>query len=207
VVPVARDQSYFRTGAPAVCLDRPATNADADLVTTDNFAGALEATAHLRVHRHKRIAYLGDHSGLATAKERLAGYRKAMGTIDFDGDLVQTDLDNVSKAEDATTELLDRAAPPTAIFASQNLVATGAVRSLLATGAYGKTALIVFDEVSFAEILRPQVSVVAQNVESLALNAVSMLAKRIADPGSPVRTVRVPARLVARGSGEIFAPD
>jgi LacI family transcriptional regulator len=81
VVPAADDQSYLsrdrEAGLPLVFVDRPPRFIDADVVLTDNFAGARQAAEHLLANGHQRIGYLGDRQRIFTAAERLRGYRQA----------------------------------------------------------------------------------------------------------------------------------
>jgi LacI family transcriptional regulator len=81
VVPAADDQSYLsrdrEAGRPLVFVNRPPRFIDADVVLTDNFAGARQAAEHLLANGHQRIGYLGDRQRIFTAAERLRGYRQA----------------------------------------------------------------------------------------------------------------------------------
>src|SRR6266480_1243863 len=83
IVPAGREHSYLRgeqdMGTAVVFVDRPPLLLGADAVMADNTAGAAAATAHLVRAGHRRIAFLGDLTTIATAADRYAGYRQEIG--------------------------------------------------------------------------------------------------------------------------------
>src|SRR5688572_164600 len=140
MVPAGADQSYLlsevRAGLSLVFLDRPPAYLDADVVLAANQPGAEDAIRHLVAGGHRRIAYVGDLLSISTARERHAGYETGLREegIPFDPGLVRHDLHSSDLAEAAAGELLRGNDPPTAIFASQNLVTIGAIRALRDAG-------------------------------------------------------------------------
>ncbi len=209
VVPAARDQSYLLAerhfGTRVVFLDREPRLIEADAVVSDNRTGAIQAVGHLLGYGHRRIAYLGDRHEIATAAERYDGYRAALeqAGIAVDDALVGHDLRTSEQAQAAAAAMLALADPPTAIFASQNLVTIGVVRALRAAGRQRSVALVGFDDFELADALEPPVTVIAQDVGSLGRQAAELLFARLDGDDSPPRTHVVPTLLVTRGSGEI----
>ena len=65
-------------GIRAVILDRVPKNVDVSSVSSDNIAGAFEATAHLIGHGRQRIALIGGPADLPTASERALGWSRAL---------------------------------------------------------------------------------------------------------------------------------
>lgn len=212
IVPTAADQSYLarerRNGTPVVFVDRPPVQLDADHAVTDNLAGARDGTAHLVAHGHRRIAFLGDLSTISTARERYQGYVEALGAagIPLAAELVRRDLRTAEQAQEAVEELLALPDPPTAVFASQNLVTVGTLRALRRAGLQRKVAVVGFDSLPLQDLLDPGVTIVEQDVRRLGAAAAEMLFERIAGDQSPPRSVVLPAVLVERGSGEIPGP-
>lgn len=71
IASVAADHAHLRSSpSPVVFIDRVAAGLDADAVVVDDEAGAGLAVEHLIVHGHRRIAYVGDRLGIATAVHR-----------------------------------------------------------------------------------------------------------------------------------------
>ncbi len=209
MVPAGADQSYLlsevRAGLSLVFLDRPPGYLDADVVLAANQSGAEDAVRHLVERGHRRIAYLGDLLSISTARERHAGYEAGLreAGIAIDPALVRHDLHSTDLAEAAAADLFRGADPPTAVFASQNLVTIGAVRALRSAGREHDIALVGFDEVPLADLLEPGLTVVAQDVIAIGRGAVEQLFRRLDGDRSPTVRQVVPTRLIPRGSGEI----
>lgn len=209
MVPAGRDHGYLanelRTGLSLVCVDRPPAFLDADVVVAANREGAASAVQHLITAGHRRIAYLGDLRTIHTAEERHLGYLDALAAagISVDPAIVVHDLHSSERAERATAELLASADPPTAIFASQNLVTIGVVRALRTSGRQRDVALVGFDDVPLADLLEPGLTVVAQDVGRIGRLAAEQLFRRLDGDRDPTVRLVVPTRIIARGSGEI----
>lgn len=213
IAPAGRDQSYLRDeqhmGTPLVFVDRPAALLPADSVVADNRPGAVVAVRHLIDHGHRRIAFLGDLTSIATAQERYAGYRDTLrfAGLPEDPSLVLHDLHTAEAAEAAVIRLLSGPEPPSALFSGQNLITVGTVRALRACGAQHRTALVGFDDVPLADMLDPPVTVVAQDVVKIGTLAARILFRRMDGDSSDVQAHVVPVSLIPRGSGEIPAPE
>lgn len=212
VVPSGSDHGYLRSehaqGTALVFVDRPPRLIEADLVVSDNAAGAEVAVTHLVERGHRRIALLRDRSGVETSQQRRAGWARALerAGIEPDAELDHAELDTVEAAEQCAGALLDGPEPPTAIFAGQNLITVGVLRALRARDLHHAVALVGFDEVPLSDLLDPGVTVVLQDVTGMGRIAARMLFERLDGLDAPARTEVVPTHLVARGSGEIAGP-
>ncbi|TPW74148.1 LacI family DNA-binding transcriptional regulator [Schumannella soli] len=193
-----------RRGVPVVFVDRAPTDLDADSIVLDNAGGARAAAEHLLAGGHRRIAFLGDFERLPTYRERLDGFTAAMdaatGAVDAGWrELVREGAHDPEVAARVTGELLDAANPPTAIFASNNRATLGVLRELARRGDT-TTALVGFDDFDLAEVLG--VTVVAHDARAMGAQAARLVVERLADPRRDTELVRLPTRLVTRGSGE-----
>jgi len=212
IVPASEDQSHLARetaeGTPLVFVDRAARGLSADSVVTTNESGAAEAVRHLASYGHRRIAYLGDRTGILTARDRLAGYRAALRGlgIPVDPALVAGDLTDTGAADGAATMMLTSKDPPTAFFTAQNLVTIGAIRALRRLGLHRQVAVVGFDDFPLADLLDPAVTVVAQDVATIGRLAARRLFERLDGDTSPHRLELVPTQLVRRGSGEVAPP-
>ena len=212
LVPAGRDHSYLREeqdmGTAFVFVDRPPALLAADAVMADNRPGAAAAVAHLIAHGHRRIAFLGDLTTIATAADRYAGYRDALAAAGLPADpaLTRHDLRTAAAAQHAAAALLSCPRPPTALFSAQNLITLGTVRALRAAAAQHRIALAGFDDVPLADLLDPPVTVIAQDAHAIGTLAATILFHRIDGDTTPPATHIVPTRLIPRGSGEIPAP-
>ena len=202
LAPTGADQTHLAAlgGLPIVFVDRPASGIEADTVVSTNVAGAAGAVRHLVAHGHRRIAYLGDHQRLPTARDRYHGYHRALG--DRPGPVVHGLRDAVA-AERAAVTVLRGPDPPTAILTGQSRITVGAIRALRRLDRHWSVALIGFDDFPLADLLEPPITVVAQDPARLGRTAASALFERIEGHRGPARQIRIPTTLIPRGSGEI----
>jgi LacI family transcriptional regulator len=209
IVPAGRDHSYLlkerAAGTCMVFLDREPRLLDSDAVVSDNRTGAINGVSHLLAAGHRRIAYLGDQLPIATATQRFDGYRHALelARIPMDEEIVWHEASSEEAAIEATTRVLRLPDPPTALFTGQNLVTIGASRALRALGLQDTVAMVGFDDFPLADLLRPGISVIAQDVTAMGRLAAEILFRRLDGDRSPAHTHVLPTRLIVRGSGEI----
>ncbi|MDI3389055.1 LacI family DNA-binding transcriptional regulator [Streptomyces sp. B-S-A8] len=207
VIPAGDDHRYLepelKAGVATVFVDRPAGRIDADVVLSDNFGGARDGVAHLIAHGHRRIGFIGDKARIHTAAERLRGYRAAMteaGLPVHDSwvALGSTAPDRVRSAAEA---LLSGPEPVTAIFAGNNRVTVTVVRVL--ADLERPVALVGFDDFELADLLRPAVTVIAQDAAQLGRTAAERLFHRLDGAPGMTQRIELTTRLVPRGSGEL----
>ena len=206
IAPTDQDQSYLAielaADTPVVFVDRPAEGFPADTVLTTNVMGATEAVRHLVAHGHRHIAFLGDHSRIATARSRHRGYLEALAEAGLEP-VTAHELHHSSAAESATMALFNRAEPPTALFTGQNLITIGAVRALRRLRLHREVALVGFDDFPLADLVEPAVTVIAQDPVAMGRTAARALFERIDGDTQPPREFWIPTRMIRRGSGEL----
>ncbi len=209
IMPAGHDQSYLlnerRSGTPMVFVDRPPAFFDADDVLTDNLDGARRGVGHLLGHGHRRVGFLGDLQTITTAALRHQGYREELAAhgIIVDDRLVRTDVRGSERAKAATLEILSNNPAPTALFAGQGPLTTGAYRALRHLGLHHKVALVGFDDIPLADLLEPGITVMAQDPAAMGRAAAELLFRRMDGDHSPSVHQVIPTRLINRGSGEI----
>jgi len=209
IMPAGHDQSYLlnerRSGTPMVFVDRPPAFFDADDVLTDNLDGARRGVGHLLGHGHRRVGYLGDLQTITTAALRHQGYREELAAhgITVDDRLVRTDVRGSERAKAATLEILSNNPAPTALFAGQGPLTTGAYRALRHLGLHHKVALVGFDDIPLADLLEPGITVMAQDPAAMGRAAAELLFRRMDGDRAPSVHQVIPTRLISRGSGEI----
>jgi len=209
IMPAGHDQSYLvnerRSGTPMVFVDRPPAFFDADDVLTDNLDGVRRGVRHLLAQGHRRVGYLGDLQTITTAALRHQGYREELAAhgIGVDDRLVRTGVRGSERAETAALEILSNVPAPTALFAGQGLLTTGACRALRRLGLHHKVALVGFDDIPLADLLEPGITVMAQDPAAMGRAAAELLFRRMDGDHSPSVHRVIPTRLITRGSGEI----
>lgn len=208
VVPAGTDQRYLRAevsaGTPVVFVDRPAVGVSADTVLVDNAGGVRAAVEHLASYGHRRIAFLGDNPAIYTARERLRGFEQGMAALGRSGDarLVEMGPHTAPSVRAALIRFRSDRRPATALITGNNRITVLALR-VLATMRAWRPAVIGFDDLELADLLRPSLTVIEQDAAELGRIAAELLFSRIAGDRRPIRRVVLPTRLVPRGSGEL----
>ncbi|MEV0996387.1 LacI family DNA-binding transcriptional regulator [Nonomuraea sp. NPDC050202] len=203
MVPAGDDHTYLRpeleTGTPVVFADRPpGAGIDVDTVLTDNVGGARQAVRHLMTHGHRRIAFLGDDPAIFTASQRLRGYREELGGL-FDGRLVSMRPPAMEAAREDLARMFALDDPPTALFTGNGRHTVTTLRALEGR----RVALVGFDDFELADLLRPGVTVVAQDPSWMGRVSAELLFRRLRGDGGPSEHLELPVRLIPRGSGEL----
>ena len=212
VVPTPGDHSFLErdvaAGVALVFVDRPPEGVDADSVVSANFEGARAAVSHLIAHGHRRIGFVGDQPDIYTAAERLRGFRAALAEhgIAEDPDLIGHPSFRATDAEAVTAQLLESAAPPTALFSAQNLITVGAMRTVHRLGLQRSIAFVGFDDLPLADVLDPGITVVEQDAYGIGRQAAELMFSRMDGYHGPSRHVTLATPLIQRGSGEIPPP-
>jgi LacI family transcriptional regulator len=209
VVPTTSDHKYLEkernSGTQFVFIDRPANNFVADTVVATNKLSSERATEHLIKHGHTRIAYIGDSQEIYTAAERFAGYKAALAKakIKLDPSIIHHGIRDKKALDAFTTHILTGDNRPTAIFASQNYVTIEAIRALTKHKLSKKIALVGFDDLPFADLVEPGITLVTQDIQKMAEVAAQLLFERIKGKKSKAEVVEVETFFTQRGSGEI----
>jgi LacI family transcriptional regulator len=211
IAPSGNDHAYLKNelskGMHFGFIDRPPVNFQADTVLSTNCEGSFEAVEHLISYGHKQILFLGDDSAIYTAKERYEGYAKALkkAKIAINKNLVLRGLESEASAIAEVRKVLRSQDRPTAIYATQNLLTWVAIKALRAENLEEKVALVGFDDLPGAELLRPAVTLVKQNLNELGRRSIEMLFARINGSRDKFQTEVIPTTLIPMGSGEIPA--
>ncbi|GAB3560664.1 LacI family DNA-binding transcriptional regulator [Spelaeicoccus albus] len=206
VAPTAADDVSITNelvgGLPCVFVDRPPSNGAIDSVVSDNGGGTRDAVRHLFDHGHRRIGFIGDDPGFWTARQRLDGFLSALNALGL-----STEYVHMAPADSRVTPgwATDERGP-TAIVTGN---ATITLRQLLRRRDHPdeRGALIGFDDVEYADLPDPALTVIAQQARRIGETASGLLFDRINRADAPARALTIPTRLIARGSGEVGPPS
>ncbi len=191
-----------------VMVDRDLPGSAVDCVLTDNFQGGREATEHLLHLGHRRIGCITGASDLTPSASRVDGYQQALAVAGIAVDetlIVKGDFQDQSGYVGAQ-QLLQLANPPTAIFASNDLMAIGAMSAALEAGLSVPKDLSVvgFDDIHLASFVNPPLTTVAQPKFELGRVAARMLLERIDNHELAPRRCRSVPQLIVRRSTAPF---
>ncbi|MFN7178690.1 LacI family DNA-binding transcriptional regulator [Hyphomonas sp.] len=170
-------------------------------VGSDNLRGGTRATSHLLNLGRRRIAFLGD-TAAPEVQQRYEGYVEAHRRIGISVDpaLVVPAQFEISYAESAVDGLISRGLKFDGIFAAGDLIALGAIRSLLKTGRKvpEEVAVIGYDNIQLSAYTHPSLTTISQDMGKAGRLMVSKLLS--ATESSPMRSERLPTELIVRES-------
>ncbi|WP_026554712.1 LacI family DNA-binding transcriptional regulator [Arthrobacter sp. 35W] len=162
-------------GIPRVLIDQSGSVHGVPTVSTDYEQGAVTGVEHLIGHGHRDIALLvGKDIDPSRVDPRHNGWRKALHEAGLaEGPVEYTDFSRQGGYE-AALRLLQRPKPPTALFASSDLLAVGALRAIheAKLSIPDDIAVVSFDGTSESEFSWPQLTTVRQPISQIAEAAV-----------------------------------
>ncbi len=177
---------------------------DSSIVDCTNWQGAYEATQYLIQLGHKRIGLITGIMELTSARDRLDGYRAALldNGISYDQDLVQPGSYSKESGYYSTCALLNSSNPSTAVFASNDLSAFGAMEAARSRGLSipEDISIIGFDDIPQCLLTYPQLTTIHQPLEQMGHIAARMLVEQIENPELPPRHITLATKLVIRDS-------
>ena len=192
---------------PTVLLGEHLEDGPFDHVGLDNVAAARDATAHLIDLGRRRIAAIGDQSRARgeTGQLRSAGYREALraGGLRYQPSLVvPASAFHRGSGAEAMSRLLDQGTGPDAVFCYNDLLAIGAMQTVLQRGLRipDDIAIVGFDDIEEARYAFPALTTIAPDKGALARRAVAQLFTRLKDQGAPPASHQVGYSLKVRGS-------
>jgi LacI family transcriptional regulator len=190
---------------PLVLLNCRTDDLPFDSLTIDNYTGAYAVTRHLVAGGHCRVALIKGGEANHDARERVRGYRQALrdGGVEWLPELeVEGDFTEVS-GHRAMVSLLRLSPRPTAVFASNDSMAIGALGALREHGVAvpAEMAVAGFDDLLIARYLDPPLTTVRVLMSRLGARAAEMLLEAIASDGARERVQEVLAtEMVVRAS-------
>lgn len=189
---------------PYVLIDQSDTDNRSSIVRVTNWQGAYDATRYLLELGHRRIGFITGLMELTSATERLEGYRTAMtdhGAPVLDELVIEGDYWERG-GYNATRKLLDLPQLPTAIFASNDLSAFGAMEAIRQQGLRipEDISIVGFDDIPQAPYSYPKLTTVRQPLDQIGRTAVKMLLEHIEKPGLGTQQITVTTQLIVRDS-------
>ena len=174
-----------------------------DSIYVNNTNAARAAVTYLIERGHTRIGMLSGRLGPYNA--RATGYRQALAEhqIPYESDLIRVTDFTETGGQAGMRALLGRSAPPTAVFAANDLMAIGALVTIREAGLRvpQDIAMIGFDNIPAARVVYPTLTTVTQFQEQLGRRAAEMLFERLnntAPEGG--RSVEMPYEIITRES-------
>ncbi|HEV7665083.1 MAG TPA: LacI family DNA-binding transcriptional regulator [Chloroflexota bacterium] len=204
-----RDQSRLwlagaARGMPLVGLWQGGRAPQVAVVNVDNQKGVALAVEHIVDLGHRRIAFLqGGRTG--DGLERQAAFVNALRARGFTRPEqgIHVTANEFLAATRSVETLLRAGGRPTAIIASTDVAAIGALKaaSLVGVRVPEQLSIVGFDDIPLAEVTVPSLTTVHQPMRQLSQLAIERLLQLIANPSEqPGKPQMVQPKLVVRGS-------
>lgn len=175
-------------------------------VIVDNVAGILQAMAHLVEHGHHRIAFISgrQNSLLDDSGQRLAAYREGVKkwSLTDDPALIAQGFHTVQGGRQAMMEILSRRVPFSAVVASNDESAIGAIEVLQSVGKQipQDVAVIGFDDRLEARASLPQLTTVHHPMFEMGYRSLELLLKILQGHAPKDRLISITPHLIIRTS-------
>ena len=209
---VAHLRDIVRSRRPLALFDREIAGLAVDTVVTTDRDAAFEATGRLIAAGHRRLAYVTALSAeppvfncesqlyTSSVKARIDGYLaacRAGGIAD-----PHRSVCLIGRERAAIERLLTQAERPTAIFASDSIVAYDIFKTtrMLGLRVPDDLSLIAFYDAEWTSVTTPPISVIDQPVYDMGAKVAELLIARINGEAPPPRLCVLPTRFIERTS-------
>ncbi|GAA4584348.1 LacI family DNA-binding transcriptional regulator [Planotetraspora phitsanulokensis] len=185
----------LRAGLNVVFADRQVRD-DVPGVVADDRAGVRTAVEYLVALGHKKIAFLARHG----QSQRVAAFTDTLASLGLpaDPELVVHARASRDSAYAAAAGLLQHRADLTAVLTGGNMLGEATVLAAreLHVRIPRDVSLIMFDDVPWAELCSPPLTVIAQPAQDVGYRAAELVLRQ----GRRPRTVTLPTELIVRAS-------
>ena len=192
-----------KQGFPTLMI---ATGEQEPLISADNETGIFQAIEHLvMVHGHSHIAFIAGHpDDKGDSKVRLQAFRSTMVACGLDPDprLIADGLHTTSGGYDAVQKILKTGVKFTALIASNDTSAIGAMQAIQDSTSLqipNDIAVIGFDDQPSALAQVPSLASVHVPLMEMGQQAVTMMAAYLAGQHN-LESIQIPTRMIPRQS-------
>ncbi|WP_410515046.1 LacI family DNA-binding transcriptional regulator [Paenibacillus sp. BR2-3] len=196
-------QELLDSDLPTVILDFE--TAQSHTVCSDNSAGALQAMEYLVSLGHRRIAHISGGMNTFPGSRRQLGYEKALEQWDLErreSYIVTGEFYTLEGGYEAMKQLLQLPEPPTAVFASGDLLALGAIMAAKDSGLNvpRDISVVGYDDIDLAKYITPALTTVRQDTALLGSQAAEVLFDTINGTLNGYKALVLPTEIIVRAS-------
>lgn len=189
---------------PLVFLDRDPGLSDINIVTVENREGMYQSAKYLITLEHRNILFLAGSLGASTTEDRYYGFMQAVSDSNLDKDkiIVRYADYNRNTAYNVVKDIFsDRNCPLTAICASNDEMAMGAIKALndLNIKVPEEVSVIGYDDIPAAR--QAELTTVRQPLSEMGKNAMFQLLAAIRDRNVARQHITLSSNLILRNTG------
>lgn len=194
--------SVVQSGLPIICIDRYFEGVNLSYVSSDNYEGAYTATKYLIEQGHSDIACIQGVQYSTPNIQRVKGFVDAMTNSGISSYVVTGDDFSDQNGYLETKLLLQKAKPPTAIFAFSNMISMGCLKAMKEEKIQipNDISLITFDDNPFLNYIEPPLTCISQPVEDICKIAVKILLSKILNNDNTPKKVLLKTTLKIKSS-------
>jgi len=195
-----------RVGLPTILINRANPHDEFSQIHWDQVEGVSAAVQYLHGLGHRRIAHLLGPANRRSTVERLEGYRRGLAACGLAYDDALLGPGDFTTAADqwqaATLKLLERPQRPTAIIASDDIVAGIVLKTVQNRGLRVPQDLSVLgiDDQPFCQYLNPALTTLQLPTTAAGKLAMEIMLRCLADPCTVPEPHTLPCPLVERDS-------
>jgi len=188
---------------PIVYVDAPQFSENTILLDLEG--SGFKATTHLLEHGHRRIGMITAPLSWPNFNQAYQGYLRALKASKLELDpalVIEAPIFALESGYLSAMQMLELKNPPTGIFVSGDLMATGAIRAL---NEHGKRvpkdiAIVSKDNIELAAQIDPPLTTVASPTYQMGVEAMNMLIRLIAGKRLDKKRIVMPTELIVRKS-------
>jgi len=196
--------SMLRRSIPIVFLDTGKVRNLVSNIKVDYGVGIREAVDHLYQLGHRRIGFISGPSSLRSAMTRRSAFLKWLGHYGLlrDEQLVESGNHKIDGGDAAMRRLLAISSRPTALVASNDLTAFGALRAISAAGLRvpQDISVVGFDDIELCQVTQPPLTTIHLSRRELGERAFEALHAILRGSSKTGREYRINTRLIVRNS-------
>lgn len=189
---------------PVVFVDRKMDGVHVNTIVVDNRDATFSAVEHLIANGHKEIAMVTPPLTIYPRIERVKGYQDALkaNNLSFsEKNLISTKIANIV---DELEVLFAKSNPPTALVAGNDLSFMEVMKFIkkneILVGE--DLAIVVFDNISFANISTPTITTIAQPAYEMGVKAAELMYKHIKKDSFEPELYTLKTELIIRESSK-----
>ncbi|HEY0828677.1 MAG TPA: LacI family DNA-binding transcriptional regulator [Bacilli bacterium] len=179
-------------------------NEEVITVTRDDLGGAYVATKHLLNSGRKRIVHISGPLEYQVSIDRLEGYKRALAEHNmlYDSSLIIEKDFTMEAGYDAAIQLDHHKVEYDAIFAGNDLMAIGAMKSIQKLGKSipKDVAVVGYDNIEMANLMDPTLTTIHHSMRQIGTVAAEKLISMLNFKKIVEKQTTVPMRLIIRDS-------
>lgn len=190
--------------SPVVLVNRRVPHVSGTVIWMGYHSGTMLAIEHLHALGRRRIAYLGYNYANRVDAARFRGYQTGLerAGMRFDTSRVLRDANTFHGGYDAMRAFLATGVEIDGLFASNDMMAIGAMRYALTHGINvpGDLAIVGFGGSDITSMVTPDLTTVSMPLYSIGITAVQELLQLLNGTGAQHRQLNIEPEILVRGS-------